>query len=110
MHAVGTMSPALPAAVLVIHSITPGTGNDIAALVNLQSAAGTLSCLVLVPEHELSFFRGVETANTSLCFKQNTSKPYGKMFLRCLEPMPITSALDEVSSFMAAHERKGAVA
>jgi len=70
MHAVGTMSPALPAAVLVVHGITPGAGNDFAALVNLQSAARTLSCLVLVPEHELSFFRGVETANASLCFKQ----------------------------------------
>lgn len=45
-----------------------------------------------------------------LCDPRITSKHYGKMFLRCLEPMPTTSALNEVSSFMAAHERKGAVA
>jgi hypothetical protein len=70
MHAVGTMSPALPAPVLVINSITARAGNNIASLINLQSAAGTLSQFVLVPEHELSFFRGVEAANTSLCFKQ----------------------------------------
>jgi hypothetical protein len=70
MHAVGAMSPALPALVLVIHGITPRAGNNIASLLNLQSAAGTLSCLILVPEHALSFFRGIETANTSLCFKQ----------------------------------------
>jgi hypothetical protein len=66
----GAMSPALPALVLVIHSITTWTGNNIKALLNLQSAAGTLSRLVLVTEHSLSFFRGVETANASLRFKQ----------------------------------------
>jgi len=70
MYAVGTMGPALPAPVLVIHSITAWAGNNTASLVNLQSAARTLSRLVLVPEHQLSFFRGVETANASLCFKQ----------------------------------------
>jgi len=45
-----------------------------------------------------------------LCDPRIKSKPYGKIFLRCLEPMPTTSALNEVSSFIAAHERKGAVA
>jgi len=30
--------------------------------------------------------------------------------LLCLEPMPSTSALNEVSSFLAGHERSGAVA
>jgi ATP-dependent DNA helicase DinG len=45
-----------------------------------------------------------------LCDPRITGKRYGKMFLQCLEPMPSTSALNEVSSFLAAHERKGAVA
>jgi hypothetical protein len=70
MHAVGTMGPALPALVLVIYGITPRAGNNIAALLNLQSAARALSRLFLEPEHNLSFFRRVETTNASLCFKQ----------------------------------------
>jgi ATP-dependent DNA helicase DinG len=45
-----------------------------------------------------------------LCDPRITQKRYGAMFLQCLEPMTSTSALNEVSSFMAAHERKGAVA
>jgi len=45
-----------------------------------------------------------------LCDPRITGKRYGRMFLKCLEPMPSTSALNEVSSFLAAHERKGAVA
>jgi ATP-dependent DNA helicase DinG len=45
-----------------------------------------------------------------LCDPRISSKQYGKIFLQCLEPMPSTSALNEVSSFLAAHERKGAVA
>jgi ATP-dependent DNA helicase DinG len=45
-----------------------------------------------------------------LCDPRITGKHYGKVFLECLEPMPSTSALNEVSSFLAAHERKGAVA
>ncbi len=45
-----------------------------------------------------------------LCDPRITGKRYGRMFLQCLEPMPSTSALNEVSSFLAAHERKGAVA
>jgi ATP-dependent DNA helicase DinG len=45
-----------------------------------------------------------------LCDPRISSKRYGKTFLQCLEPMPTTSALNEVSSFLAAHERKGKVA
>jgi ATP-dependent DNA helicase DinG len=45
-----------------------------------------------------------------LCDPRIKSKQYGRMFLQCLEPMPATSALNEVSSFFAAHERKGEVA
>ena len=45
-----------------------------------------------------------------LCDPRITGKRYGRMFLECLEPMPSTSALNEVSSFLAQHERKGAVA
>ncbi len=45
-----------------------------------------------------------------LCDPRISGKRYGKMFLQCLEPMPTTSAVDEVSSFLAAQERKGAVA
>ncbi len=45
-----------------------------------------------------------------LCDPRITGKRYGKMFLECLQPMPSTSALNEVSSFLAAHERKGRVA
>lgn len=45
-----------------------------------------------------------------LCDPRISTKRYGKMFLQCLEPMPSTVALNEVSSFLAAHERKGKVA
>jgi ATP-dependent DNA helicase DinG len=45
-----------------------------------------------------------------LCDPRITGKRYGRMFLQCLEPMPSTSALNEVSSFLAAHERKSPVA
>lgn len=45
-----------------------------------------------------------------LCDPRITGKRYGRMFLECLEPMPTTTALNEVSSFLAAHERRGAVA
>jgi len=45
-----------------------------------------------------------------LCDPRISSKRYGRMFLQCLEPMPSTSALNEVASFLAAHARKGAVA
>jgi ATP-dependent DNA helicase DinG len=40
-----------------------------------------------------------------LCDPRITGKRYGRMFLQCLEPMPSTHALNEVSSFLAAHER-----
>lgn len=40
-----------------------------------------------------------------LCDPRIIGKRYGKMFLECLEPMPSTSALNEVSSFLAAHKR-----
>ena len=45
-----------------------------------------------------------------LCDPRITGKRYGRMFLQCLEPMPSTSALNEVSSFLASHERKRGVA
>ncbi len=45
-----------------------------------------------------------------LCDPRITGKRYGRMFLQCLEPMPSTSALNEVSSFLAAHRRKAVVA
>jgi len=45
-----------------------------------------------------------------LCDPRITGKRYGKVFLQCLEPMPSTSALNEVSSFLAGHKRKGVVA
>jgi ATP-dependent DNA helicase DinG len=43
-----------------------------------------------------------------LCDPRIRGKRYGKMFLDCLAPMPATSALDEVSSFLAAHKRAAA--
>jgi ATP-dependent DNA helicase DinG len=39
-----------------------------------------------------------------LCDPRIKGKRYGKMFLDCLLPMPSTSALNEVSSFLAAHK------
>ena len=45
-----------------------------------------------------------------LCDPRIRGKRYGKMFLQCLEPMPTTTALGEVSSFLVQRERKGAVA
>jgi len=45
-----------------------------------------------------------------LCDPRITTKSYGRMFLKIFEPMPSTSSLDEVSKFLADHERKGAVA
>jgi ATP-dependent DNA helicase DinG len=44
-----------------------------------------------------------------LCDPRITGKRYGRVFLQCLLPMPSTSALNEVSSFLAGHERKAAV-
>jgi ATP-dependent DNA helicase DinG len=45
-----------------------------------------------------------------LCDPRITGKRYGQTFLDALAPMPFTQSLDEVRSFMAAHESKGAVA
>ncbi|MGI9234842.1 MAG: ATP-dependent DNA helicase [Woeseiaceae bacterium] len=45
-----------------------------------------------------------------LCDPRVSTKQYGRLFLQCLEPMPSTAALDQVSSFLAAHEREGKVA
>jgi len=39
-----------------------------------------------------------------LCDPRIKGKRYGKIFLDCLSPMPSTSALNEVSSFLAAHK------
>jgi len=45
-----------------------------------------------------------------LCDPRITGKRYGGKFLEALEPMPSTSSLNDVASFLAAHERKGKVA
>jgi len=45
-----------------------------------------------------------------LCDPRITGKRYGSKFLECLAPMPTTSSLNEVASFLASRERKGAVA
>lgn len=45
-----------------------------------------------------------------LCDPRITSKSYGKAFLKIFEPMTTTSSFDDVARFLAAHERKGAVA
>ena len=45
-----------------------------------------------------------------LCDPRLTSKSYGRMFLKSLEPMPSTSSVSDVARFLEAHERKGAVA
>jgi len=45
-----------------------------------------------------------------LCDPRITSKSYGKTFLRILEPMPTTAALDDVERFLAQREARGAVA
>ena len=45
-----------------------------------------------------------------LCDPRITGKRYGSKFLQALAPMPSTSSLRDVASFLAAHERKGRVA
>jgi ATP-dependent DNA helicase DinG len=40
-----------------------------------------------------------------LCDPRITSKQYGKMFLRTLEPMPVTDSIAEVGLFLASHEK-----
>jgi ATP-dependent DNA helicase DinG len=39
-----------------------------------------------------------------LCDPRITTKGYGKMFLKCLEPMRSTESITEVEQFLAAHE------
>jgi ATP-dependent DNA helicase DinG len=38
-----------------------------------------------------------------LCDPRITSKSYGSVFLKSLEPMPSTRSLDEVREFLLAH-------
>jgi ATP-dependent DNA helicase DinG len=45
-----------------------------------------------------------------LCDPRITTKSYGRMFLKSLEPMPTTSEIGDVAAFLDAHERAGAVA
>ena len=45
-----------------------------------------------------------------LCDPRVTQKRYGRVFLESLEPMPVTDSLSDVASFLAAHDRAGAVA
>ena len=45
-----------------------------------------------------------------LCDPRISSKSYGRMFLKSLEPMPVTSSIDDVATFLASHEAEGAVA
>ncbi len=45
-----------------------------------------------------------------LCDPRITGKGYGSMFLKALQPMPVTSDVQQVAAFLAAHEKHGAVA
>jgi len=45
-----------------------------------------------------------------LCDPRLTTKSYGRMFLKSLEPMPTTSDVEDVAAFLDAHERAGEVA
>jgi ATP-dependent DNA helicase DinG len=45
-----------------------------------------------------------------LCDPRVTSKSYGRLFLKALEPMPVTADVGDVERFLARHERAGAVA
>jgi ATP-dependent DNA helicase DinG len=45
-----------------------------------------------------------------LCDPRVTSKSYGAMFQKTLEPMPSTSSLDDVARFLARHENRRASA
>jgi ATP-dependent DNA helicase DinG len=40
-----------------------------------------------------------------LCDPRVRSKSYGRMFLDCLQPMPVTDQLADVAAFFAAHEK-----
>ena len=43
-----------------------------------------------------------------LCDPRITSKAYGRVFLKSLEPMPHTTDIDDVSRFLARHEARSA--
>ena len=45
-----------------------------------------------------------------LCDPRVSTKNYGRMFLKALEPMPTTSNPDDIADFFARHESQGAVA
>ena len=45
-----------------------------------------------------------------LCDPRITGKRYGSRFLECLAPMPSTASREDVAAFLAAHEKRGAVA
>ncbi|MDJ0813554.1 MAG: ATP-dependent DNA helicase [Woeseiaceae bacterium] len=45
-----------------------------------------------------------------LCDPRISGKSYGRIFLKSLDPMPVTSSVDDVEKFLAAHENEGAVA
>jgi len=44
----------------------------------------------------------------AICDQRISTKSYGKVFLRCLEPVPWTDSLSEVETFLRAHERAAA--
>ncbi|MDX1500053.1 MAG: helicase C-terminal domain-containing protein, partial [Woeseiaceae bacterium] len=68
------------------------------AVLSLKQGAGRL----LRDEHD----HGVIV----VCDPRVTDKPYGRQFLKALEPMPRTHSLDDVAAFFARHEKAGAVA
>lgn len=45
-----------------------------------------------------------------LCDPRVSTKSYGRMFLRSLEPMPATTDINDVARFLEGHEQEGAVA
>ncbi|MDH4046701.1 MAG: ATP-dependent DNA helicase [Gammaproteobacteria bacterium] len=45
-----------------------------------------------------------------LCDPRITSKSYGKVFLKCLEPMQTTDSIDDVAVFLAQHEARSKTA
>jgi ATP-dependent DNA helicase DinG len=45
-----------------------------------------------------------------LCDPRISTKNYGRKFLQCFDPMPVTDSIEDVREFLEAHEKKGAVA
>ena len=76
----------------------------------IKDAAGSIGVLALKQGAGRLLRDHTDYGVVVLCDPRITTKRYGKMFLQCLEPMPSTSALNEVSSFLAAHQRNGAAA